>query len=76
MRIRVYLENSNALALKVVRKALYERISMIEYTNNVRAADLKINCLYINKDHIHLHKANMLKEIETKFYQLNKKAVI
>ena len=64
MKLKVYLSNSNAEAYPVVRKVLSEFLKDIEYTNNKNANDIVIDCQYINKDNIHLNKAEIIKKVK------------
>ena len=65
-KLKVYLSNSNAEAYPVVRQVLSEFLKDIEYTNNYRAYDVAIDCQYINKDNIHLHKLEIINQIKNK----------
>lgn len=66
MKIKVYLKNVNSEAYTPVRKVLSELLKDIEYTNNYRAYDVAIDCQYINKDNIHLHKLEIINQIKNK----------
>lgn len=64
MKLRIHLSNVKSGVYSEVRQVLSEFLKDIEYTNNKNANDIVIDCQYINKDNIHLNKAEIIKKVK------------
>lgn len=64
MKVKIYLAKKTKLSESPMKKALYPYIKSIEYINNPKAADIIIDCEYINKDSIRERLKDILESVE------------
>ena len=64
MKVKIYLAKKTKLSESPMKKALYPYIKQIEYINNPKAADLIIDCEYINKYSIRERLKDITESVE------------
>lgn len=64
MKVKIYLAKKTKLSESPMRKALAPYLKQIEYINNPKAADLIIDCEYINKDSIIERLKDIVESVE------------
>ena len=64
MKAKIYLAKKTKLSESPMKRALYPYIKSIEYINNPKAADLIIDCEYINKDSIRERLKDIVEKVE------------
>lgn len=64
MKVKIYLAKKTKLSESPMRKALALYLKQIEYINNPKAADLIIDCEYINKDSIRERLKDIVEKVE------------
>ncbi len=64
MKVKIYLAKKTKLSESPMRKALAPYLKQIEYINNPKAADLIIDCEYINKDSIRERLKDIVEKVE------------
>ena len=64
MKVKIYLAKKTKLSETPMRKALAPYLKQIEYINNPKAADLIIDCEYINKDSIRERLNDIVEKVE------------
>lgn len=64
MKVKIYLAKKTKLSESPMRKALAPYLKQIEYINNPKAADLIIDCEYINKDSIKERLKDIVERVE------------
>lgn len=64
MKVKIYLAKKTKLSESPMRKALAPYLKQIEYINNPKAADLIIDCEYINKDSIRERLKDIVEKVD------------
>ena len=64
MKVKIYLKKKTKLSETPVKKTLTPYLKQIEYTHNIREADVEIDCEFINKDTIYFHKRDIVEKVE------------